>query len=60
MEQEILYPVTKKEMYIIKKQCYHPYWDECGGLNPCEYFDENNCDCNFDVDEFIELICKQK
>lgn len=58
--QEMLYLVTKKEMHIIKSHCFHPYWDKCGGLNPCEYFDEDNCYCNFDVDEFIELICKPK
>jgi len=60
MEQEEFYPISKKEMNIIRRECYHPYWEQCGGLNPCEYFDEDHCDCNFEVKDFIDLVCKRK
>jgi hypothetical protein len=43
------YPVTRKEMDIIRYTCYHPSWDKCGGLTSCEYFDKTNCICNFEV-----------
>lgn len=58
MDQEPLYQITRKEMHIIKSHCYHPYWEKCGGLNPCDFFDEVNCCCEFNVDAFISLICK--
>jgi hypothetical protein len=57
--EEKSYPVTRKEMDIIRCTCYHPYWDKCGGLNPCEYFDEDNCVCNFEVTEFMDSICER-
>jgi hypothetical protein len=60
MEKEKSYPVTRKDMDIIRYTCYHPYWDKCGGLNPCDYFDEDNCVCNFEVTEFINSICERK
>jgi hypothetical protein len=58
--EEKSYPVTRKEMDVIRYTCYHPYWDKCGGLNPCEYFDEDNCVCNFEVKDFINLLCERK
>lgn len=58
MVQEF-YPVTQKEMQIICMHCFHPYWNKCGGLNPCEYFDENRWACKFEVKDFMDLLCKR-
>jgi hypothetical protein len=56
--KERLYILSRKDIDRIVKKCFHPYWETCGGLNSCEFFEDGKC--LFEIEKFISLLPEVK